>query len=50
MKRHVFCEFIRSLDIPKGSVILMDNASIHKGDDVVKVFRVQAPRSVDQEH
>ena len=39
VKRHVFCEFIRSLDIPKGSVILMDNASIHKGDDVAKVFR-----------
>ena len=49
-----FCEFIRSLDLPTGSVILLDNvapvggcapapgrtqASIHKGDEVNNVFK-----------
>ena len=38
VNRLTFCSFISSLDVPRGSVILLDNASIHKGDDVKKVF------------
>ena len=39
IKRITFCSFIKDLDIPEGSVILLDNASIHRGDEVYKVFR-----------
>ena len=37
--RKIFSEFIRSLDLPTGSVILLDNASIHKGDEVFDAFK-----------
>ena len=37
--RSMFITFIQSLDVPVGSVILLDNASIHKGDDVWKACR-----------
>jgi transposase len=35
--RERFCEFLRNLDLPVGAVIMLDNASIHKGDEVYKV-------------
>jgi len=34
-----FCEFLKSLSIPSGSVLLMDNASIHKGDEVESICK-----------
>jgi hypothetical protein len=34
VNRLMFCAFLRNLDLPQGAVILLDNASIHKGDDV----------------
>ena len=39
VNKPIFCEFIKSLDLPEGSVILLDNASIHKGDEVKAVFK-----------
>jgi transposase len=38
VNRLAFCEFIKSLSIPKGSVMLLDNASIHRGDIVKETF------------
>ena len=32
-----FCMFLQNLKIPEGSVILLDNATIHKGEDVQKI-------------
>jgi len=32
--RVTFCNFLKALTLPEGSVIILDNASIHKGDDV----------------
>lgn len=32
--RSTFCSFLKTLTLPEGSVIILDNASIHKGDDV----------------
>ena len=37
--RKIFSEFILSLEMPTGSVILLDNASIHKGDQVFDAFK-----------
>lgn len=37
--RAMFVKFISDLEIPAGSVILLDNASIHKGEEVVNIFR-----------
>ena len=37
--RSKFCEFLQSLSLPAGSVLMMDNASIHSGDDVDKVCK-----------
>ena len=39
LTRNGFCDFIRSLDLPKGSVLLLDNASIHKGDQAFDTFK-----------
>jgi transposase len=39
VNREAFCEFIRELNLPAGSVIMMDNASIHKGEQVNNVFK-----------
>jgi transposase len=37
--RAMFCSFVRGLDLPTGSVLLLDNASIHKGYEVFQAFR-----------
>ena len=34
VNRLIFCTFLRSLDLPHGSVLLLDNASIHRGTEV----------------
>ena len=34
VNRLMFCAFLRSMELPQGSVILIDNASIHRGDEV----------------
>jgi transposase len=39
LTRNGFCEFIQSLDLPQGSVLLLDNASIHKGDQAFNTFK-----------
>ena len=38
VNRIMFSEFIKSLNIPKGAIMLLDNASIHKGDLVKEVL------------
>jgi transposase len=38
VNRIMFSEFIKSLNLPKGAVMLLDNASIHKGDVVKQVL------------
>jgi transposase len=39
VNRAVFVQFLKELDLPEGSVIMMDNASIHQGDDVFLALR-----------
>jgi len=39
VNRLIFCTFLRSLDLPHGSVILLDNASIHRGTEVWEACR-----------
>ena len=39
VKRVVFCEFINSMIFPPNAVVLLDNASIHRGDVVYQTFR-----------
>ena len=39
VNRQIFSDFILSLDLPKGSVILLDNASIHKGEIIYDAFK-----------
>lgn len=39
VNRQMFCDFILSLDLPEGSVFLLDNASIHKGDIIFDAFK-----------
>ena len=39
VNRLAFCEFIKSLSLPMGAVMLLDNASIHRGDIVKETFR-----------
>ena len=36
-KRDRFCNFLQNLPLPGGCVIMMDNASIHKGEDVERI-------------
>lgn len=36
--RAKFCSFLKALDLPKHSVIILDNASIHKGDDITAIL------------
>jgi hypothetical protein len=38
VNRLAFCEFVASLELPKGTVMLLDNASIHRGDVVKEMF------------
>jgi transposase len=38
VNRSMFCEFILSLDVPTGAIMLLDNASIHRGDIVKQTF------------
>jgi transposase len=45
VNRLTFCEFIKSLVLPEGAVMLLDNASIHKGNVVKEnvVLFLQGP-------
>ena len=38
VNRVVFCDFLKSLNLPHGSVLLLDNASIHRGNAVMKTL------------
>lgn len=39
VNRIMFSDFIISLELPKGSVILLDNASVHRGDIIYDAFK-----------